>query len=453
MTTENATAAKKAEKLVAVKGMNDILPPSVPRTEKLPDSALWQWFETAVRSVMARYGYQYLLTPIVEPTALFVRGLGEVTDIVEKEMYSFVDSMNGDRLTLRPEATAGIVRAMNEHNALYNGPLRLWTVGPMFRHERPQKGRYRQFHQLDVEALGFAGPDVDAEMILMARALWRELGLVEDRHVRLEINSLGQPEERRAHREALVEYFGAHGEVLDEDSKRRLQTNPLRILDSKNPALQPLIEGAPKLLEFLGEASLAHFEAVRATLDAVGLAYRVNPRLVRGMDYYNLTVFEWVTDQLGSQGTVCGGGRYDGLIEQLGGKPAPAVGFGLGIERLLLLLQELQLPAPDAAADAYAVVPAGAPLPRVMATLEALRATGLRVVQHAGGRDGAGSMKSQFKRADASGARFALVFGPDELARGMVTVKALRDGAGAQELRSLEEPGSWADALKLKSPA
>jgi histidyl-tRNA synthetase len=453
MTTENATAAKKAEKLVAVKGMNDILPPSVPRTEKLPDSALWQWFETAVRSVMARYGYQYLLTPIVEPTALFVRGLGEVTDIVEKEMYSFVDSMNGDRLTLRPEATAGIVRAMNEHNALYNGPLRLWTVGPMFRHERPQKGRYRQFHQLDVEALGFAGPDVDAEMILMARALWRELGLVEDRHVRLEINSLGQPEERRAHREALVEYFGAHGEVLDEDSKRRLQTNPLRILDSKNPALQPLIEGAPKLLEFLGEASLAHFEAVRATLDAVGLAYRVNPRLVRGMDYYNLTVFEWVTDQLGSQGTVCGGGRYDGLIEQLGGKPAPAVGFGLGIERLLLLLQELQLPGPDAAADAYAVVPAGAPLPRVMATLEALRATGLRVVQHAGGRDGAGSMKSQFKRADASGARFALVFGPDELARGMVTVKALRDGAGAQELRSLEEPGSWADALKLKSPA
>jgi histidyl-tRNA synthetase len=453
MTTENATAAKKAEKLVAVKGMNDILPPSVPRTEKLPDSALWQWFETAVRSVMARYGYQYLLTPIVEPTALFVRGLGEVTDIVEKEMYSFVDSMNGDRLTLRPEATAGIVRAMNEHNALYNGPLRLWTVGPMFRHERPQKGRYRQFHQLDVEALGFAGPDVDAEMILMARALWRELGLVEDRHVRLEINSLGQPEERRAHREALVEYFGAHVEVLDEDSKRRLQTNPLRILDSKNPALQPLIEGAPKLLEFLGEASLAHFEAVRATLDAVGLAYRVNPRLVRGMDYYNLTVFEWVTDQLGSQGTVCGGGRYDGLIEQLGGKPAPAVGFGLGIERLLLLLQELQLPGPDAAADAYAVVPAGAPLPRVMATLEALRATGLRVVQHAGGRDGAGSMKSQFKRADASGARFALVFGPDELARGMVTVKALRDGAGAQELRSLEEPGSWADALKLKSPA
>ncbi|HEY0824911.1 MAG TPA: histidine--tRNA ligase, partial [Ramlibacter sp.] len=425
MTTENPAAAKKAEKLVAVKGMNDILPPSVPRTEKLPDSALWQWFETAVRSVMGRYGYQYLLTPIVEPTALFVRGLGEVTDIVEKEMYSFVDSMNGDRLTLRPEATAGIVRAMNEHNALYNGPLRLWTVGPMFRHERPQKGRYRQFHQLDVEALGFAGPDVDAEMILMARALWRELGLVEGEHVRLEINSLGQPEERRAHREALVRYFEQHAASLDEDAKRRLHSNPLRILDSKNPAMQAMVEGAPRLLEFLGEASLAHFDAVRATLDAVGLGYRVNPRLVRGMDYYNLTVFEWVTDQLGSQGTVCGGGRYDGLIEQLGGKPAPAVGFGLGIERLLLLLQELKLPGPDAAPDVYAVVPAGVPLPAVMATLESLRAAGLRVLQHAGGRDGAGSMKSQFKRADASGARFALVFGPDEFARGMVTVKAL----------------------------
>ena len=453
MSTETQPAAKKAEKIVAVKGMNDILPPSVPRTEKLPDSSLWQWFETAVRTVMARYGYQYLLTPIVEPTSLFVRGLGEVTDIVEKEMYSFVDSMNGDRLTLRPEATAGIVRAMNEHNALYNGPLRLWTVGPMFRHERPQKGRYRQFHQLDVEALGFAGPDVDAEMILMVRALWRELGLAEGRHVRLEINSLGQPEERRAHREALVRYFGAQADVLDEDSRRRLQTNPLRILDSKNPALQSLIEGAPKLLEFLGEASLAHFDAVRGALDAVGLSYRVNPRLVRGMDYYNLTVFEWVTDQLGSQGTVCGGGRYDGLIEQLGGKPAPAVGFGLGIERLLLLLQELQLPVPDAAPDAYAVVPAGTPLATVVCTLEALRAAGVRVLQHAGGRDGAGSMKSQFKRADASGARFALVFGAEELAQGMVTVKALRDGSGAQQLRPLDVPASWAGALKLQSAA
>jgi histidyl-tRNA synthetase len=447
MTIENNTAAKKAEKLVAVKGMNDILPASVPRTEKLPDSALWQWFESCVRTVMARYGYQYLLTPIVEPTSLFVRGLGEVTDIVEKEMYSFVDSMNGDRLTLRPEATAGIVRAMNEHNALYNGPLRLWTVGAMFRHERPQKGRYRQFHQLDVEALGFAGPDVDVEMILMARALWRELGLVEGRDVRLEINSLGQPEERKQHRDALVAYFSQHAESLDEDSKRRLQSNPLRILDSKNPAMQALIEGAPRLIDFLGEGSRAHFDAVRAALDAVGLAYRVNPRLVRGMDYYNLTVFEWVTDQLGSQGTVCGGGRYDGLIAQLGGKPAPAVGFGLGIERLLLLLQELKVPMPDASPDAYAVVPAGAPLPLVTATLEKLRAAGVRVLQHAGGHDGPGSMKSQFKRADASGARHALVFGPDEVAQGQVTVKALRDGSGAQELRPLDFVSDWASVL------
>jgi histidyl-tRNA synthetase len=437
-----------AEKLSAVKGMNDILPASVPRKEKLPDSALWQWFETSVRTVMRRYGYQYLLTPVVEPTALFVRGLGEVTDIVEKEMYSFTDSMNGDKLTLRPEATAGIVRAMNEHNALYNGPLRLWTIGPMFRHERPQKGRYRQFHQLDVEALGFAGPDVDAEMILMARALWRELGLVEGRDVRLEINSLGQPAERQQHRDALVKYFEQHADALDEDARRRLHSNPLRILDSKNPAMQALIEGAPRLIDFLGEGSRAHFQAVQETLDAVGLAYRVNPRLVRGMDYYNLTVFEWVTDQLGSQGTVCGGGRYDGLIEQLGGKPAPAVGFGLGIERLLLLLQELAVPVPDASPEAFAVVPPGVPLAPVMATLEALRAAGVRVVQAAGGADGAGSMKSQFKRADASGARFALIFGADEVAQGKVAVKPLRDPAGAQVLQALDDPASWAESLR-----
>jgi len=274
-----------ADILRAVKGMNDILPPGVPRTDKLPDSALWQWFETTVRSVLSRYGYQNLLTPIVEPTALFVRGLGEVTDIVEKEMYSFVDSMNGDKLTLRPEATAGIVRAMIEHNALYNGPLRIWTMGPMFRHEKPQKGRYRQFNQLDVEALGFAGPDVDAEMILMVRSLWRELGLVEGKHVRLEINSLGQPDERRAHREALVAYFERHQGALDADSQRRLHSNPLRILDTKNPAMQPLVEAAPKLIDFLGEASLAHFDGVRAGLDAAGLEYRINTRLGRGMDY------------------------------------------------------------------------------------------------------------------------------------------------------------------------
>ncbi|HMC16309.1 MAG TPA: histidine--tRNA ligase, partial [Albitalea sp.] len=368
-----------AEPLRAVKGMNDIFPPSVPRTEKLPDSALWQWFETTVRSVLARYGYQNLLTPIVEPTALFVRGLGEVTDIVEKEMYSFTDAMNGDKLTLRPEATAGIVRAMIEHNALYNGPLRIWTMGPMFRHEKPQKGRYRQFNQLDVEALGYAGPDVDAEMILMGRTLWRELGLVEGVNVRLELNSLGQPDERRAHRDALVRHFEQHAAALDADSQRRLQSNPLRILDTKNPAMQALVEAAPKLIDFLGEASLAHFAAVRAVLDAAGLAYRVNTRLVRGMDYYNLTVFEWVTDQLGSQGTVCGGGRYDGLIEQLGGKPAPAVGWGLGIERLLLLLEAVGIAPPDQSPDAYLVVGEAAARVPAMQVAEALRAAGLSV--------------------------------------------------------------------------
>ncbi|HVR55155.1 MAG TPA: histidine--tRNA ligase [Pseudorhodoferax sp.] len=436
-----------ADKINAVKGMNDILPASVPRTDKLPDSALWHWFEGTVREVLARYGYQYIVTPVVEPTALFVRGLGEVTDIVEKEMYSFTDAMNGDKLTLRPEATAGIVRAMVEHNALYNGPLRLWTLGPMFRHERPQKGRYRQFHQLDVEALGFAGPDVDAELILMVRALWKQLGLVEGQHVRLELNSLGQPAERQAHRDALVRHFEAHAELLDEDAKRRLHSNPLRILDTKNPAMQAVVEAAPQLMDFLGEASRAHFDAVRAVLDAAGLAYRVNPRLVRGMDYYNLTVFEWVTDQLGSQGTVCGGGRYDGLIAQMGGKPAPAVGFGLGIERLLLLVQELKLAVPDAAPDAYAIVAAPELLPRAMATLEQLRAAGVTVVLHAGG----GSMKSQFKKADASGARHALVFGVDEAATDEVTVKALRDGQGAQQRRPLSSPADWAATLQSRA--
>jgi histidyl-tRNA synthetase len=436
-------ADKKNAALQAVKGMNDILPPSVPRTEKLPDSAIWAWFETTVRRVLSNYGYQYLLTPIVEPTALFVRGLGEVTDIVEKEMYSFTDAMNGDKLTLRPEATAGIVRAMVEHNALYNGPLRIWTLGPMFRHERPQKGRYRQFHQLDVEALGFAGPDVDAEMILMVRSLWRELGLVEGQHVRLEINSLGQPEERRAHRDALISHFEQHAAVLDEDAKRRLHSNPLRILDTKNPAMQAVVESAPQLMDFLGEASFAHFNAVRAVLDAVGLGYRVNPRLVRGMDYYNLTVFEWVTDHLGSQGTVCGGGRYDGLIEQLGGKPAPAVGFGLGIERLLLLLQELALPVPSSAPVVYAVIPGSGVLAQAVTVIESLRQQGVSVQMHAGG----GGMKSQFKRADASGARFALIFGDDELARGEVSLKSLRDPAVPQRSLRLSDAAAWASEL------
>ena len=423
-----------ADKLQAIKGMNDILP---------PDSARWEWFEDTVRRLMARYGYKALRTPIVEPTALFVRGLGEVTDIVEKEMYSFTDHMNGDHLTLRPEATAGMVRAIVEHNALYNGPLRVWQIGPMFRHERPQKGRYRQFHQLDVEAFGHAGPDVDAEIILMVRALWRELGLKEGEHLTLEINSLGQPAERAAHRAALIAHFEAHADRLDEDAQRRLHSNPLRILDSKNPAMAPLVESAPKLLDYLGEASRTHFDGVRAVLDAAGLAYRINPRLVRGMDYYNLTVFEWVTPLLGAQSTVCGGGRYDTLIEQLGGKPAPGVGFGLGIERLLLLLEAAGLNPPPLVPDAYAIVADGVPMATVMPVLETLRAAGAAVVLHAGG----GSLKSQFKRADASGARHALIFAPDELSRGELALKPLRDAAAAQRTRSLADAALWAGEL------
>ncbi|MFN7726182.1 MAG: histidine--tRNA ligase [Rubrivivax sp.] len=433
-----------AETIQAVKGMNDILPAAVPRKERLPESALWRWFENTVQTVLARHGYQYLMTPIVEPTALFVRGIGEATDIVEKEMYSWTDAMNGDRLTLRPEITAGIVRAMVEHNALYNGPLRVWSIGPVFRHERPQKGRYRQFHQLDVEALGFGGPDVDAELILMLRQLWLALGLKVGTDVRLELNSLGQPAERAAHRAALIAYFEAHAEQLDEDARRRLHSNPLRILDTKNPAMQALVEAAPKLQEHLGDESRAHLAAVCAVLDAAGLPYRINPRLVRGLDYYNLTVFEWVTDQLGSQGTVCGGGRYDGLFEQLGGKPTPGIGFGLGIERLLLLLQEIGVPVPRAVPDAYALVLDPAALPVAMVVLDELRTAGVSVQMHAGG----GSMKSQFKKADASGAAHALIFGGDELAQGQVAVKPLRDAAAPQVLRPLSEAAAWGHALR-----
>ncbi|MFM8737399.1 MAG: histidine--tRNA ligase [Betaproteobacteria bacterium] len=426
------------ERIAGVKGMNDLLP---------PDSAQWDWLEERVRSVMQRWGYQGVRTPIVEPTALFVRGLGEVTDIVEKEMYSFVDRLNGDPLTLPPEGTAGVVRATIEHKLLYEGGKRLYYVGPMFRHERPQKGRYRQFHQVGVEVLGWPGPDVDAEVILLVRALWQELGLQEGRDVHLELNSLGQPAERAAHRQALIAHFEAHASSLDEEALRRLHTNPLRVLDSKHPAVQAVAETAPRLLDFLGPESQAHLDAVRAVLEACAVPYRINPRLVRGMDYYNLTVFEWVTDQLGAQGTVCGGGRYDGLMEQLGGKPAPAVGWGLGIERLLLLLQALgRIPAP-VPPDVYAIVPDAAAMAPAMVTLEALRQAGVRAVLHAAGEQGPGSMKSQFRKADASGARFALVFGGDELAAGEVTLKSLRDGQAHQQRHSLADVASWAASL------
>jgi histidyl-tRNA synthetase len=428
-----------AEKIVAVKGMNDLLP---------DEAAKWEWVERVMRELLARWGYRNLRTPLVEPTPLFVRSLGEVTDIVEKEMFSWVDTMNGDRLSLRPEATAGIVRAIVEHNALYPGPLRIWQLGPMFRHERPQKGRSRQFHQLDVEALGHPGPDVDAEIVLMLRALWSELGLVEGRDIVLELNSLGEPEERRAHREALIAHFEQHAGQLDEDARRRLHSNPLRILDTKNPTMAEVVESAPQLLQFLGPDSLAHFGALRAVLDAAGLEYTVNPRLVRGLDYYNLTVFEWKSPHLGAQSTVCGGGRYDRLIETLGGKPAPGIGFGLGMERLMLMLDAAGLAPPAAAPDAYAVLPDPAALPRVMPLLAQLRALGLAVVMHAAGKEGPGSMKSQFKRADASGARHALVFGADEMAQGMVAVKPLRDAAGAQWLAPVDDIAALAARLR-----
>ena len=425
-----AKTAKPAA-LHAVKGMNDLLPPA---------SAQWEWLEDKVRDLMQRFAYRNLRTPIVEPTALFVRGLGEVTDIVEKEMYSFEDRLNGEHLTLRPEATAGVVRAVVEHNMLYEGPKRLYYMGPMFRHERPQRGRYRQFHQVGAEALGFAGPEVDAELIVLAQSLWQELGL---RDVRLELNSLGQPPERLAHRQALIAYLERHIDVLDEEAKRRLYTNPLRILDTKNPAMQAVAEGAPKLMDFLGEASLAHFNTLRALLDASGVSYTINPRLVRGMDYYNLTVFEFVTQSLGSQGTICGGGRYDYLIEQIGGKPAPAVGWALGVERVLELLKEQDLLPKAKHADVYAIVPDASAMPVVFEALHALRSQGVSVQMHAGAGEGLGSMKSQFKKADASGAQFALIFGADELARQEVTWKSLRDGQGHQETTPLSTLASF----------
>ncbi|MFD1710737.1 histidine--tRNA ligase [Ottowia sp. GY511] len=426
--------------ITAVKGMNDILP---------PDSARWEWLEDVVRRVMATHAYRNIRTPIMEHTQLFTRGLGEVTDVVEKEMYSFQDRQdqqgNAEHLSLRPEATAGVVRAVAEHNLLYDGGKRLYYMGPMFRRERPQRGRYRQFHQIGAEALGFGGPEVDAELILLAVSLWRELGITQ---WRLELNSLGQPDERREHRAALIAYLEAHADQLDEDAKRRLHSNPLRILDTKNPAMQALVEGAPKLMDYLGEASKAHFAAVQAILDANGIAWRVNPRLVRGLDYYNLTVFEFITDSLGAQGTICGGGRYDYLIEQIGGKAAPAVGWALGVERVLELLKEEGVQTPVATPDAYAILPDATALPQALRALHALRAAGVAVQMHAGTGEGMGSMKSQFKRADGSGARYALIFGADELAAGEVTVKALRDGAGAQTRQPLADVTAWAGTLK-----
>jgi histidyl-tRNA synthetase len=416
------TDKNQAAKLQAVKGMSDLL---------LDEAPLWEWFEDTVRDVFRQYGYKLVRTPIVEPTGLFVRSIGEVTDIVEKEMYSFVDKLNGDALTLRPEITAGIVRSAIEHNWLYNGPQRVWSLGPVFRHERPQKGRQRQFHQFDVEALGFEGPDVDAEQIVMLARVWKRLGLAS---VQLEINSIGDAAERKAHREKLIAHFEAHQDLLDEDARRRLHSNPLRILDTKNPKMQAMVDAAPKLLDLLGEASLKHFDSLKSLLTEAGLRFTVNPRLVRGLDYYNRTVFEWVTTALGAPLTITGGGRYDGLFEQLGGKPTAGIGFGMGIERVILALQQTR--GADAAAgaahvpDAYVVHADAQAAARI--TAETLRDAGKYVVLHAGG----GSFKSQMKKADASGARYAVIIGTEEAAKGGVTLKPLRLPPGhAQEQR------------------
>ncbi|MDP2784016.1 MAG: histidine--tRNA ligase [Sulfurimicrobium sp.] len=395
----------------AIRGMNDVLP---------EHAALWEFFEDTVRDWLKSYGYKCIRMPIVEQTSLFKRAIGEVTDIVEKEMYTFTDALNGESLTLRPEGTASCVRAVLQHNLLYNAPQRLWYMGPMFRHERPQKGRYRQFHQVGVESLGFAGPDIDAEQIIMTARLWKRLGL-ED--VTLEINTLGSAEDRARHRARLVHHLEQHLELLDEDSKRRLHTNPLRVLDSKNPALQVLIEAAPKLLDDLDEVSLKHFEELQGMLRDAGIEYRINPRLVRGLDYYNFTVFEWVTTRLGAQGTVCAGGRYDGLIAQIGGKPAPACGFAMGVERLLALLEEQQFVAPEQPADAYVVHQGEAANRFALQVAETLREQGLHAILHCGG----GSFKSQMKKADASGARFAVIIGDDEADAEAVTLKPLRE--------------------------
>ena len=392
--------------------MNDILP---------DEAGLWLWFEDVVRDWLHSYGYRNIRMPLVEPTALFKRAIGEVTDIVEKEMYSFADALNGDELTLRPEGTASCVRAVLQHNLLYNAPQRLYYSGQMFRHERPQKGRYRQFHQIGVEALGFAGPDIDAEQIVMCARLWRKLGL---RDVALQLNTLGDSASRHRHREKLIAYFGQHKEMLDADATRRLHSNPLRILDSKNPAMQELIAGAPKLMDELEEEALKHFDELQAILKQHEIAYEINPRLVRGLDYYNRTVFEWVTTSLGAQGTICAGGRYDGLVEQIGGKPAPATGFAMGIERLLAMLQDDGMVLPKQEVDVY-VVHQGELASRVASRVaERLRDDDLRVLLHCGG----GSFKSQMKKADASGARVAVVIGDDEAQAGEVSIKPMQGG-------------------------
>lgn len=405
----------KTKKLVGVKGMNDLLP---------QDAHHWEHVELTILSLAKSYGYQNIRTPILEHTEVFQRGIGEVTDIVEKEMYSFVDRLNGEQLTLRPEGTAAVVRAVVEQNLLYEGPKRLFYVGPMFRHERPQRGRYRQFHQFGVEALGFSGPELDAELMLMCARLWDDLGLM---GLRLEINSLGNEAERKLHRLALTDYFQGHFTELDEDSQRRLGSNPLRILDTKNPQMQSLVSAAPQLLEFLGKESLEHFEKVQYLLKANNLPFTINPRLVRGLDYYNLTVFEWLTDQLGAQSTVAGGGRYDPLIERMGGKPTPACGWAMGIERVIELMKEQNLlEALPSLCDVYMIHVGGASLEPSLVIAEQLRSAGMAVIMHASSDGLTASFKSQMKKADASGALYAVIIGEDELQVQQAQIKELR---------------------------
>ncbi len=408
------------KKLSGVRGMNDVLP---------ADAPLWEWFEARVADWLRSYGYQQIRTPIVEYTELFVKGIGEVTDIVEKEMYSFEDKLNGEHLTLRPEFTAGVIRAAIEHNLTYDAPRRVWSMGPVFRHERPQRGRYRQFHQVNVEALGFAGPDIDAEMLLMLARLWKIFGI---ERVRLELNCLGQADERARHRADLIDYLSRHESRLDEDARRRLHTNPLRILDTKNPALAEIVAGAPRITDYLGDASRAHFDGLQALLAEAGIGYTVNPRMVRGLDYYNLTVFEWITDALGAQGTLCGGGRYDPLIERMGGKPTPGIGFGMGIERVIELLRESGRVPSSPACDIYVLHQGGATQILAMRAAELLRDAGLDVILHTG----EGGLKSQMRKADASGAEFALIVGEAEAAQQAAAVKALRARGAAAPFAS-----------------
>ncbi len=407
-----------AQLIKSIRGVHDILP---------DESGRWAALEARVQKVVAAYGYREIRMPIIESTELFKRSIGDVTDIVEKEMYTFADR-NGDSLTLRPEGTAGCVRACMQHGLLHNQQQRLWYQGPMFRHERPQKGRYRQFHQIGVETFGFSSPSIEVELLAMTARLWKELGI---RDVRLEINSLGSNEARATYRETLVEYFSAHKDQLDEDSLRRLDSNPLRILDTKNPAMQELVANAPSLADSLDEESRAHFEELKAGLDSLGIEYVVNTRLVRGLDYYSRTVFEWITESLGAQGTICAGGRYDGLVEQLGGKPVPAVGFAMGVERILQLLEEQGNELATEPLDVYVMPMGDAAQPYAMQLAESLRShvSPVRVLLHVGG----GSFKSQMKKADKSGALFAMIMGDNEVENNTVTLKPLRDREAQQQ--------------------